>query len=74
MPKIAPVAIFTLESTEKFNINDANACFIVLRSVLNDLGMTTRFQLYFLSYLCGRDIYASRDAIEKAWKSSGRLD
>jgi len=72
--KIAPVAIFTLESTEKFNVDDANACFIVLRSVLNDLGMITRFQLYFFSYLCGRYIYAGRDAIEKAWKSSGKLN
>lgn len=38
--KIAPVAIFTLESTAKFTINDANACFIILRSVMNDLGVS----------------------------------
>lgn len=39
--RIDPVAIFVLEAEEKFSPDDANACFIVLRSVLVDLGMMT---------------------------------
>ncbi|KAF9446932.1 Piwi-domain-containing protein [Macrolepiota fuliginosa MF-IS2] len=37
--KIAPVALFVLEGEERFSLDDANACFIVLRSVLIGLGV-----------------------------------
>lgn len=39
IPKIGPIAMFVLEIDDKFKIEDADACFIVLRSVLLGLGM-----------------------------------
>lgn len=39
VPRIAPVAFFTLESKERFTVSDVSACFIVLRSILMDLGI-----------------------------------
>ncbi|KXN89638.1 Protein argonaute-2 [Leucoagaricus sp. SymC.cos] len=44
-PKVAPVAFYSLESEGKFGPDDINACFVVLRTVLLDLGITVPNEL-----------------------------
>jgi hypothetical protein len=64
------VAFFSLESEKKFTIDDINACFIVLRTVLIDLGTISYPDFTAVFDSLSRHPYTSRNADAKAGKST----